>query len=103
MGQEIQNIVDKIISEFRPEKIILFGSHAWGKPNKDSDVDLLIVKDDPQKNTREMAIELERVLFDRPIALDLLVYKPEQLAKRLRLEDPFIKKIVTMGKILYAS
>lgn len=103
MGQEIQNIVDRIVAEFRPEKIILFGSHAWGKPNKDSDVDLLIVKDDPLKNTREMAIELERMLFERPVALDLLVYKPEQIKKRLLLEDPFIKKIMTQGKILYAS
>jgi predicted nucleotidyltransferase len=99
--QGIQNIVDTIVTEFNPEKIVLFGSYAWGKPGKDSDVDLFVVKDDPQKNTREMAIDLERLLFKREMALDLLVYKPDQLEKRLKIKDPFITKIWREGKTLY--
>lgn len=97
----IKNITDTIIQEFKPEKVVLFGSYAWGKPEKDSDVDLFIVKDDPKKNTREMAIDLEMILFNRDIPLDLLVYKPDQVAKRLEIRDPFIKKILRDGKVLY--
>lgn len=99
--QSIKNITDTIIQEFKPEKVVLFGSYAWGKPEKDSDVDLFIVKDDPKKNTREMAIDLEMILFKRDIPLDLLVYKPDQVAKRLEINDPFIKKILRDGKVLY--
>lgn len=102
-NEEIQKITDIIVREFKPQKVVLFGSYAWGKPTKDSDVDLLVIKDDAKKNTREMAVDLERILFNRTLSLDLLVYKPEQVAKRLSLRDPFIKKIMAEGKILYAS
>lgn len=49
METEIKQIVDKIVAEFRPEKVILFDSYAWGKPRKDSAIDLFVIKDDPQK------------------------------------------------------
>lgn len=77
----IKQLVDKIVREFNPKKVVLFGSYAWGNPKKNSDVDLLVIKDDPSKNTREMAIELEKILIERNLPLDLLVYKPEQLKK----------------------
>lgn len=103
MEQEISKITDKIIKEFRPEKVILFGSYAWGNPKKNSDVDLLVIKNDPIKNTREMAVELEKILIKRNLPLDLLVYKPEQLKKRLALKDAFLSKIISQGKILYGN
>lgn len=99
--QGIQNVVDTIVTRFQPEKVVLFGSYAWGKPTKYSDVDLFIVKDDTKKNTREMATDLEMILFKRDMPLDLLVYKPDQVAKRLEINDPFIKKILRDGKVLY--
>lgn len=97
----IKNITDTIVQEFKPEKVVLFGSYAWGKPTRDSDVDLFIIKDDTKKNTREMAIDLETILLERDIPLDLLVYKPDQVVKRLEINDPFIKKILCDGKVLY--
>lgn len=103
METEIKQILDKIIAEFKPEKVVLFGSYAWGKPRKDSDIDLFVIKDDPQKNNRELAIDLERVLIDRPRALDLIVYKPSQVQKSLEEKNRFISKIITEGKILYGS
>lgn len=99
--QGIKKIVNDIVAEFKPEKVVLFGSYAWGKPTKDSDVDLFIVKDDAKKNTREMATDLEMILFKRDTPLDLLVYKPNQVVKRLEINDPFIKKILRDGKVLY--
>jgi predicted nucleotidyltransferase len=103
METEIKQIVDKIIAEFKPEKVVLFGSYAWGTPGVNSDLDLLIIKDDPKKNTREMAIELEKILIRRNVPLDLIVYKPEQIKKRLVIKDQFISKIMTNGKILYGN
>ncbi len=103
MEKKIKEIMDKIINEFKPEKVILFGSYAWGNPKKDSDVDLLIIKEDPTKNTREMAIDLEKILIKRNVPLDLLVYKPEQLKKRLALKDVFLSKIISQGKTLYGN
>lgn len=99
--KEIQKVTDTIIKEFKPEKVVLFGSYAWGSPQKDSDIDLFIIKDDKTKNIREMAIDLEKILIDRDMPLDLLVYKPDQVAKRLSMSDRFVKKIWEEGKVLY--
>jgi len=101
MGRDIQEITSKIIKEFNPQKVVLFGSHAWGSPKKNSDIDLFIVKDDAKKNTREMAIDLERILSDRDGPLDILVYKPSQIEERLVMNDPFIVKIWHDGEVLY--
>lgn len=101
--QQLQPIVSKIVGSFRPKKIILFGSYAWGQPSKNSDVDLLIIKGGSKKNTREMAIELEQILSQRALPLDLLVYKPEQVEKRLSVNDSFMSKIINKGIVLYAN
>ena len=100
-GIQIQNIVDTIVAGFKPEKVVLFGSYAWGKPEKDSDIDLFIIKDDPRKNIRDLAIDLERILLPRTIPLDLIVYKPSQVEKLLKEKNMFVTKILTKGKILY--
>ena len=99
--KEIQKIADKIVKEFKPQKVVIFGSYAWGKPTKDSDLDLFVIKDDPIKNTRELAIDLEQILIDRDVPLDLLVYKPDQVAKRLNMNDKFVKRILEQGEVLY--
>lgn len=99
--EAIQRVTDTIIREFKPEKVVLFGSYAWGIPGKDSDIDLLIVKNDANKSTREMAVHLERILHDREMPLDLLVYTPDQIVKRLGMGDQFITRIVHDGRVLY--
>lgn len=102
-NSKIQQVVDSIVDKFKPEKIILFGSYAWGDPQENSDVDLLVIKDDPKKNIREMAIELEKILFDRTIPLDLIVYKPYQVKEMLDHNDQFISKILNQGQVLYGN
>jgi len=98
--QEIKKIVDKIVKNYKPEKIILFGSFANGKPNKDSDVDLFIVKN-TKKNLLERIRKVDRILMDRVIPIDILVYTPGQVRERLNLGDFFVKDILTNGKVLY--
>lgn len=98
--EEIQKISNKIIDDYNPEKIILFGSYAWGTPGPDSDVDLFIVKE-TDKNIFERNREVQRILFGSGMAIDILVYTPKQLAKREQMGDPFIDKIINKGKIIY--
>jgi len=98
--EKIQEIADKVAREFQPEKIILFGSFAWGTPTEDSDVDLFIVKD--TNDTREFARTVDGALFPRLFPIDIIVYTPEK-AKKSRESDFFIKNIFSKGKVLYAA
>lgn len=100
--QKIKEVTLKIADNFQPEKIILFGSFAWGEPNENSDVDLFIIKK-TDLSTREVAREIDGSIFPRPFPMDIVVYKPEQVEERSRNNDFFIKDILTKGKILYAK
>lgn len=99
MEIKIQEMADKIAKDHNPEKIILFGSWAWGKPNEESDVDLFIVKE--TENTRIEAMNIDRSIPFRPFPIDLIVYTPKQFEKWKRLEEPFLAKIINQGKLLY--
>jgi predicted nucleotidyltransferase len=98
--KEIKRIVAIIAKKHQPEKIYLFGSFAWGKPRRDSDLDFLVVKKGI-KSMRQAALNIDRDFLDRKMAMDIIVYSPDFLRKRLSLEDPFAKKIIAQGKILY--
>lgn len=100
--RKIQKIADKIAKQFKPDKVILFGSYAWGKPHADSDVDLFIVKETDQSKI-ERGQEIERILWNSGMPVDALVYTPEETQKRLDIEDFFIQNILTKGKILYSA
>lgn len=99
--QQIKEVADKIAKEYQPEKIILFGSYAWGEPNRDSDVDLFVVKE--AENIREIAKKIDGSIFPRPFPIDLIVYTPEKLKSELSLEEPFVSKITEQGKILFEN
>jgi predicted nucleotidyltransferase len=98
-AQEIENIVEQLISKYRPEKIILFGSLVRDK-GEPRDIDLFIIKNPPPYSGVERIRELDR-LITYHIATDFLVYTPEEVDTRLKLGDPFIKTIFTEGKVLY--
>jgi predicted nucleotidyltransferase len=98
--KKIQELAGQIAKNFQPEKIILFGSYAWGTPNPDSDVDILIIKD--TDNPRKTAREIDGSIFPRPFPIDILVYKPGQIQSRVKLGDLFAQDIINNGKILYA-
>ncbi len=87
-----------IAEEFRPEKIILFGSHAYGTPHEDSDVDLLVVM--PTRNRLDQAFKI-RLALAAPFAMDLIVRTPKELAWRLAEGESFLTQVVAKGKILY--
>lgn len=100
IDEKLKEVTDKIVKEFNPEKIILFGSYAWGEPTEDSDVDLFVIK--KTENTRETARKIDGLIFPRPFPIDLIVYDPERVEYWKNRGDFFIKDILAKGKILYA-
>lgn len=97
--QKIKEIAAKIAVEFQPEKIILFGSYAWGKPGPDSDVDLFVVKE--TENTRKLAGDIDGSLWGRDFPMDIIVYRPDNVERSIKSGNFFIRNIMTKGKILY--
>ena len=99
--QEIDSIVQQIVSKYHPIKIILFGSAARGELEKVNDLDFLIIKDDVPYLGIDRMRELDEII-DRNIAADMLVYRPSEFEQRLALGDPFIKTILKEGRVLYS-
>jgi len=99
--KHIKDFGRRLGHEFRPQKVILFGSYAQGKPRPDSDVDLLVVmplKGSPVDKSVEMRLKL------RPrFPLDLLVRTPGKIRERLAMGDDFIADIIKKGKVLYEA
>lgn len=98
----ILHIAEEIRREYAPEQIILFGSYAYGHPTRDSDVDLLIVKDTDKRRV-DRFVEVSRILFrlDIGIPVEPHIYTPGELRERLSLGDPFISEILQKGVKLY--
>lgn len=101
---EINKIVRQVVDAYQPEKIILFGSYAYGKPDSDSDIDLLIIKKTSEQFIDRL-IHVRKTVSDseRSIPLELIVLTPEELEERLAIGDQFIEEIVTKGEILYTG
>ena len=97
----IDEIARQIADRFHPQKIILFGSYAYGSPRPESDVDLLVVM---KTSLREIQQGQQIRQFLNPLfGLDLVVYTPDNLAKRIEWGDTFLREIFARGKVLYES
>ncbi|MBU7026797.1 MAG: nucleotidyltransferase domain-containing protein [Theionarchaea archaeon] len=96
----LSKVVTKIVEHFQPEKIILFGSHAWGEPTTYSDVDILVVMDVEGSLIRKEA-EIYRIARPKLVPMDIIVRTPEQIHYRLKIGDPFIQRIIREGEVLY--
>ena len=96
----LNQITQQIISAYPVNRIILFGSYAYGKPGKDSDLDLFIVME-TTKRPAERRMMLSRLFRDRQMPMDFIVKTPEEIQNRLALGDCFVKKILEKGTLLY--
>jgi len=99
----ISEIVEKIKTEYKPEKIILFGSYAYGKPTEDSDIDLFIVKETDKRRV-DRFVEVSSLIYKPGIFVSIqpIVYTPKEVEERLALGDDFVEDIIAKGKVLYA-
>jgi len=96
----IQNMTDRIVHDFDPLRIILFGSHARGDAGPESDIDLLVVL--PQvANKRLAAVALRRILADLPVCKDVVVRTPEEIALRGNLVGTVLRPALREGQVLY--
>lgn len=99
--KELKKLKENIVREYKPEKIILFGSLAWGKVGPDSDIDLFIIKK-TAKPRLERQREVSRILLGREAPVDILVFTPEETMKRKKMGDDFVIDILKTGKLIYA-
>lgn len=98
---DILEFSGQVAREFDPQRIILFGSHAYSTPNSDSDVDLMVIlpfEGRPLDKTLEI---LNRVPYRFP--LDLIVKTPDEVRRRLDMHDWFMHDVVEKGKVLYEA
>ena len=100
-SQSLRALTQKIVKAIAPEQVILFGSHAYGKPTPDSDVDLLIIWK-TQKSYPSRYRAISDLLRPRPFPLDIIVKTPREIAVARKRVDPFLNEALEKGKILYA-
>jgi predicted nucleotidyltransferase len=94
----IRKFARDVAQRFKPDKIVLFGSYAYGTPNENSDVDILVVM--PCRNQLDQAVKISYQI-NPPFPLDIIVRKPAELQWRLQEGESFSTEITSKGKILY--
>ena len=98
---EIEKFGQDIGREFHPHRAVLFGSYAYGTPNKDSDVDILVVMPVEGRSVNQsVAISMR---LRPPFPMDLLVRTPGKVRERLDMGDCFMEEILEKGKVLYEA
>ena len=96
----MQEIIDRLVERFQPEKIILFGSHARGDADEGSDVDLLVVAETGLP-PRERFPAASRALADFPAAFDVFLKTPEEYRRRRQVVNHIIYFADKYGKVIY--
>jgi uncharacterized protein len=97
--QSVMEYVEKLAEQFRPERVILFGSLAEGRATPDSDVDLMVVMPS-SRNTIDLALDIRRSI-NRAFPLDLIVRTTSEVRQAFKKNDGFICSIFRHGKVLY--
>ena len=97
----IRSLANHIAKKFDPDEIILFGSHAYGKPTEWSDVDLLVVMDTPKGEEFEKSLEIRKTIPELTFGLDVIVRSRKVIERRKKLGDWFLVDITEKGKTLY--
>ncbi|MFI5344076.1 MAG: nucleotidyltransferase domain-containing protein [Chlamydiales bacterium] len=100
----IKTMLSLLVAQYEPMKVILFGSHVKGHPDKDSDIDLLIIKETEERFLDRWCTVGSILAGSHPsIPVDTLVLTPEEINKRLSIGDQFIIDILNNGKLIYAA
>jgi uncharacterized protein len=100
VGKSLRPAIQRIVQELNPEKIVLFGSYAYGNPSPDSDVDLLVIMN-TKASHKDRSWAVSRLLLPRPFPVDILVKTPGEVKEGLETGDFFLREILSRGKVLY--
>ncbi len=100
LGAQIRAMADRIVAETKPDRVILFGSHARGAAGPDSDIDLLVIQQTTQSRPKRSG-PLYSLLRDFPYSKDIVVYTPEEIDAYRGLPQSFIMTALREGVVLY--
>ena len=99
---EIERYCDAIAREFKPQRIIVFGSYAYGSPTSDSDVDVMVIMRSPKRRGLRQSLEIRRRV-SAGFPVDILVRAPSDVSMRIRAGDSLIWEVMTKGKVVYEA
>ena len=97
----LKEVVRRIVLAVDPVKIILFGSHAYGKPKKGSDLDIMVVVDKIENTRREIVLRIREALSDFLIGKDIVVVTTQEVEDWKEVPQAFVTYVVKRGRILY--
>jgi predicted nucleotidyltransferase len=99
--KKIQRFVDQVVRQFRPAAVILFGSHAYGTPTDESDVDLMVIME--HRGPGAKAATRIRLACPRDFSMDLIVRSPAQVRRRIAMGDQFLREVTSKGIFLHEN
>ncbi len=108
-SNKIEKEIVERLKPFDPDRIILFGSHAYGHPTEESDIDIFLIKNDlKEEEVRSYRLTLQKRLFPIQkkylVGIDLIVDSGERIKRRIHdIKDQFYQEIITKGRVLYAK
>ncbi len=97
----LEEITQRLVAEFDPEQIMLFGSHAWGTPNDDSDIDLLVIVSHSDESPVERTVRAYRCLLGVNMSKDILVKTRAEVERFRPVYASLECQIVELGRVLY--
>ena len=97
----LEELTRRLVAELQPEQIILFGSHAWGSPDEDSDVDLLVIVPQSDDKPTRRAVRAYRSLRGLMVPADILVKTRSEVERFRRVHASLESEILERGKVLY--
>ena len=97
----LQEMTRRLVAEFQPRQIILFGSHAWGQPNEDSDVDLFVIVPEDDQSRTERELRARRCLRDLYVSKDILVQTQGEVDRATCVYASLESEILEKGVRLY--
>ncbi len=101
MNQQLDQVVDRLVKEFKPEKIILFGSRAWGTPDRDSDWDLMVIVNSSDTVPTRRAARAYRCLNGLRIPVEVIVSTREEINRYRTVPASLTRRILEHGQVIY--
>lgn len=96
-----KDVINRLVNEFHPEAIYLFGSHAWGKPEVRSDIDLLVIVKTSRQKPIQRAVRAQRSLRGVKASIDVLIKTRREFEKYIPVKASLEARIMREGKLLY--